>query len=216
MTKKLKVKLIIVGIQFFSCINLNAQNFDIGVATGFNMVSVNDIHSSDDDFLYTVYPIASYNLNGFLSFRNKSFWGFSVEPGIIRKGWNQSSSGLNEKIKIRLNYLQIPILSDFYLSDRFYVSIGPEINYLINAKNKYGSDTQDIVKYTNRFELSGMIGISYKINEIISTSIRYSHGLTEISDDIIWTNTEIENPEDSKEFNQYLQILIKMRLKNWR
>jgi len=50
MTKKLKVKLIIVGLQFFSCINLNAQNFDIGVATGFNMVSVNDIHSSDDDF----------------------------------------------------------------------------------------------------------------------------------------------------------------------
>jgi hypothetical protein len=216
MTEKLKIKLTIIGILFFSYVDLNAQSFDLGVVAGFDVASLHLTNSSESNFIYEISPIATYNINGYLSFKNKSFWGFSVEPGVIRKGWNQSYNTNDPKNKMRLYYLQMPILSDFYLSDRLYLSIGPEINYLLSAKNKYESNTQDIVEYLNRFELSGMAAISFKINETVSTSFRYSHGLTEVSKDIIWTNSEIENPNDSKDFNQYFQIILKMRIKNWR
>lgn len=36
MTEKLKIKLTIIGILFFSCMNLNAQDFDLGIASGFD------------------------------------------------------------------------------------------------------------------------------------------------------------------------------------
>ncbi|WP_297087165.1 porin family protein [uncultured Draconibacterium sp.] len=216
MTEKLKLKLTIIGLLFFSCINLNAQNFDLGIAAGFDVASLHVSNSSENNFIYEISPIATYNINGYLSYKNKSFWGFSVEPGVIRKGWNQSLNSNDPENKMRLTYIQMPILSDFHVSDRFYMSIGPEISYLINAKNKYESNTQDIIEFLNQFELSGVAGINYKINETFSTSIRYSHGLTEISKDILWTYSETENPEKSKDFNQYIQILLKMRIKNWR
>ena len=86
----------------------------------------------------------------------------------------------------------------------------------MSAKNKYDSHTQNIAEFLNRFELSGMAAINFKINEAVSTSFRYSHGLTETSKDILWTSSEIENPNDSKYFNYYFQLLLKMRIKNWR
>jgi len=109
----------------------------------------------------------------------------------------------------------MPVLSDFYLSDRLFFSIGPEINYLVSAKNKYESHTQNIAEFINRFELSGIAAVSFNINETSSISFRYSHGLTEISKDILWTYSEIDNPYESKDFNQYFQLLFKMRIKNW-
>ncbi|RKD89857.1 porin family protein [Mangrovibacterium diazotrophicum] len=215
MNKKLKLKLTFIGILFFSCMNLNAQNFDLGIAAGFDRASLHLSNSAENNLTYEISSIGTYNINGYLSFKDNGFWGLSVEPGIIRKGWNQSYNSNDQKNKLRLYYLQIPILSDFYLSDRFFISIGPEIDYLISAKNKYDSNTQDIVKYLNRFELSGMIGISLKINEFVTTSLRYSHGLTEVSKDFIWTNSEIQNPDESKDTNRYFQIILKMRIKNW-
>ena len=215
MTEKLRIKLTIIGILFFLYMNSNAQSFNLGVVAGFDVASLHLTNFSENNILYEISPIATYNINGYLSFKNKSFLGFSVEPGVIRKGWNKSHNS-NDPNKLRLYYLQLPILSDFYFSERLYFSIGPEINYLISAKNKYESNTQDIVEYLNRFELSGIAAISFKFNDTVSTSFRYSHGLTEISKDIIWTDSELENPDDSKDFNQYFQIILKMRIKNWR
>ena len=110
----------------------------------------------------------------------------------------------------------MPVLSDFYLTDRLYLSVGPEISYLINAKNKYDSNTQDIVEYLHRFELSGMAAGGFGMNETTSISFRYSHGLTEISKDVLWNYPETDSADESKDYNHYFQILIKMRIKNWR
>ena len=117
---KVKMKIIrtIIGLLLFLCNNVNAQNIEIGIAAGFNISSLDNTNSSKNNFIYELSPIATYNLNGFLSFKNRSFWGFSIEPGIIRKGWNQSYNSLESENKLRVYYLQMPILSDFYLSDR--------------------------------------------------------------------------------------------------
>ena len=110
----------------------------------------------------------------------------------------------------------MPILSDFYLSDRLFFSIGPEINYLVSAKNKYASHTQNITEYVNRFELSGLAAISFKINEVYSISLRYSHGMTQIWNDNVYTPWETIIPVESKDSNRYFQGLLKIRIKNWR
>lgn len=216
----MKIIVIIIGMVLLSSINSSAQNFEVGVAAGFDVVSLHLTNPSENSFIYNISPIATYNINGFLSFKNTSFWGFSLEPGIIRKGWNQSYNSNDQKNKIRLYYLQLPVLSDFYISNRIYFSIGPEISYLVSAKNKYEnkyeSNTQDIVEHLNRFELSAMAAISFKINEISTVSFRFSQGITEISNNVLWTYSEVGVPDEPKDFNQYFQLLLKMRIKNWR
>lgn len=220
MTEKLKTKLTIIGILSLSCMNLSAQNFEIGINAGFDIANLHLTNSSENNFIYEISPIATYNINGYLSYKNKSFWGFSVEPGVIRKGWNQTYNSNDPKNKLRLYYLQLPVLSDFFISNRIFFSIGPEISYLVSAKNKYEnkyeSNTQDIAEYLNRFELSAMTAISFKINEISTVSFRYSHGITEISKNVLWTYSEVGIPDEPEDFNQYFQLILKMRIKNWR
>lgn len=216
MKEKVKIKTAIIGILLFSGINLSAQRFEVGIAAGFDMANLHLTNSPENNFIHTISPIATFNINGFLSFKNKTFWGLSVEPGFIRKGWSQSFNSNDPKNKLRLYYLQMPVLSDFYLTDRLYLSVGPEISYLINAKNKYDSNTQDIAEYLHRFELSGMAAIGFRMSETMSISFRYSHGLTEISEDIMWTYPETGSANEAKDYNQYFQVLIKMRIKNWR
>ena len=220
MKEKVKIIVIIFGMLLLSGINSNAQNYEVGVAAGFDVVNLHLTNSSENSFIYNISPIATCNINGFLSFKNTGFWGFSLEPGIIRKGWNQSFNSNNKKNKIRLYYLQLPVLSDFYISNRIYFSTGPEISYLMSAKNNYGnnyeSNTQDIAEYLNRFELSAMAAINFKINEISTVSFRFSQGITEISNNVLWTYSEVEVPDEPRDFNQYFQLLLKMRIKNWR
>jgi len=45
-TKKLKIKLTTIGIIFFSFINLNAQNYEFGIAAGFDIASLHLTNSS--------------------------------------------------------------------------------------------------------------------------------------------------------------------------
>lgn len=195
--------------------SLRAQKIEIGAAAGFGISDLNLANSSETSFIYNLSPIASFNISGFLSYRNKRFWGFSVEPGIIRKGWNQSFDN-TPKNKIRLYYLQLPVLSDFYLSEKLYFSVGPEIGYLLSAQNKYESTTQNIAEYLNRFELSGIAAVSYKLNEFSAVSFRYSHGITEISKNVLWTYSEYGVPDEPEDYNHYFQLLFKINLNSQR
>jgi hypothetical protein len=65
--------------------------------------------------------------------------------------------------------------------------------------------------------LSGVIGGAYKILHNLDIGIRYSYGLTQISDKVFWVADEYnENPTELKDYNQYLQFFIKLKINNMR
>jgi hypothetical protein len=90
------------------------------------------------------------------------------------------------------------------------------MNYLLHARNKHESVSQNIAEYLNKFELSGLAAINYNINEFFTVSFRYSHGVTEIAKNTLWVYSETDNPNEVKDYNQYFQLLIKIKLKNRR
>lgn len=199
-----------VGLILITLISLNAQNLEFGIKSGLGIANMHITNLSDSESNSDIFsPIISYSINGTLNYKSKGFWGFSIEPGIIKKGWKPNGS----TNKMKLIYLQMPLLSDFYLSKKVFLSLGPEINYLVNAKN----DTQNNTKYFYRTELSGVIGGTYSISDNLDVGIRYSHGLTQISD-IIWKIGESGEflGIEYKDYNQYLQVFIKLKLKNLR
>jgi hypothetical protein len=188
-----------------------SQNFEMGIKTGFG-ISRTQITNIDEvgvnsDFFKSIF---SYNANGFLAYKSRSFWGFSMEPGIIRKGWNSETENV-----VSFHYIQLPVLSDFYLSERLFFSIGPEINYLLNAKSKLPSSTENVTEAFTKFELSGVTGITYQIIDDLDIGIRYSHGLTEMTDDLKWFGGEGQIVQ-MKNYSQYLQIFLKLKLTNFK
>lgn len=196
-----------IGLIVISNLTGFSQNFKFGLVAGFDIANAhltNKPYGFGDNQVY--YPMIAYNFNGYIGYKKSEVWGLSIEPGFIQKGGRQKSS--DDYIRFNLNYLQLPILFDYYVVDKFYISIGPELSYLINAKVK-SNDITDL--YDRRFELSCLVGINYKIIDKLDIGLRYNHGLTYTSK-ITWTNEFGESIGVSKDFNQYLQLVLKLKI----
>jgi hypothetical protein len=192
-------------------LSINAQDFKFGFLTGIDVVNIrlkDKIAFEGDPRVYD--PMISFHVNGYVGFKGTGFWGLSVEPGFIQKGGIQKSA--DDNIRIQLNYIQLPILADFYLSDKIFVSVGPEFGYMMSAKAKSKDISNDIsFLYDNEFEVSGLIGINYNIIDKMDLGFRYSHGLTYTSK-ITWTNVSGNPKGESSLHNQYLQFLVRFKV----
>ena len=215
---KAKTIWIFLGLIFLIGMKINAQGIKFGLTAGSVFANANLTNKPDHYGHYRVYyPMLSYNINGYIGYKSAGFWGLSAEPGIIQKGGIQryDKSTKNDDLRFQLNYLQLPLLAEIYFNDKLFASIGPEIAYMMNAKvtnkifSKYKSDITKL--YDNKFELSGIIGINYNIIQKIDVGLRYNHGLT-YTQEIIWTD-EIGTPlGTSKEYNQYIQFILRFKI----
>ena len=174
----------------------------------FKNSSATDLYETDD-----IDSRVSFNVNAFVAYKNSERWGISVEPGFIQKGFSLpvENGTIQGDAKIRLNYIQLPVLAEFYATKKLYFSVGPEFAYLLNAKYKMQEKTDITDIYDNRFEVSGLAGVNYNIYKNFDIGLRYSRGLTKTSG-IIFMNEQGEYTGESKEFNQYLQFILKFRI----
>jgi len=209
MTKK--TIFIAIGLLVISNLTAFSQNFKFGLVAGFDIANAHLTNKPDgfgDNQVY--YPMIAYNFNGYIGYKKTESWGLSIEPGFIQKGGRQKSS--DDYIRFNLNYIQLPVLFDYYIADKFYVSIGPELSYMMNAKVKSKDNSNDITDlYDRRFELSGLVGINYRIIDKLDIGLRYNHGLTYTSK-ITWTNEFGESVGELKDYNQYFQLIVKWKI----
>jgi hypothetical protein len=210
-----KIKKLSMLCLLFVAVSTQAQEFNFGASAGVDVSNIRVSKTSSFDVV-DYDPMVAFNLNAFAAYRSASFWGITAEPGFIRKGAILSVAFDPEKYEsqFRLNYIQLPLLADFYLTKRLFLSVGPELAYLISAKVNYDGNTTDISNgYDPKFELSGMAAISYAILPRVDIALRYSHGFTTISE-MEFTNETGEPIGEAKEKNQYLQLVVRARIFN--
>lgn len=194
---------------------VKAQNLEYGLKTGFGIASTHITNLPESENQSDIFsPILSYSINGTINYSNNGMLGITAEPGIVQKGW-LSFKGNPVENKTIFHYLQLPVLCDFHVSDKLFFSIGPELNCLLSAKNKSDYGTEKITELNRKFELSGLIGCAYKIQNNLDIGLRYSHGLTQTSEKVFWVMDESgQDPVRMKNYNQYLQMFIKVNFKN--
>ena len=118
------------------------------------------------------------------------------------------------KSQLRLNYIQLPLLAEFYITKKLFLSVGPEFAYLMSAKvNNDGNKTDVSNGYNPKFEISGMAAINYAIFPRVDIALRYSHGFTTTSE-ISFTDIHGQPCGEAKEKNQYLQLMVRARIFN--
>ncbi|HJR99415.1 MAG TPA: porin family protein [Flavobacterium sp.] len=178
-------KLIITGMICLSFINFTqaqTESPSIGIKGGVNFTNLytedvddNNILTSFNAGIYTNFPIAS---------------SVSIQPEFIysRKGSelvydNAFASGTT---KIKLNYLEMPVLVKLNLTPNFNVHFGPYVAYLIDGKATNESDggsfdfeenidTDDL----NRWDYGLSAGVGFDFNSA-SIGLRYNYGLQTI------------------------------------
>ena len=207
--------LVMIGLALQLGLKLEAKNIRFGLLAGFVVPNARVANKPEIYSDYRVfYPMYSFSINGYIEYKISENWGISAEPGFIRKG-GVVRFGLNHymsSIRLTLNYIQIPVLANFYFSDRFFVSIGPEFAYLINSEENLPTNATGLSHFNeNAFEVSAMIGLNYCLSIKVDIGLRYSYALT-CNSLLTWTDGYGPSIGQSKVYNQYFQLLIRFKI----
>ena len=183
-------------------LSVQSQNLSYGVILGADITNIylKPVPFSAYKEMYS--PILSYNFNGFISYKSDFFLGVSIEPGFIRKGGvqlfdylNSQSEPENHKVIFTNSSLQLPVLLDFHLNDRLYISAGAELEYRVSQKAVLTDETTTNHVFAGSFPLyvnvipndnypsvyySGLVGLQYKINKRFDVGLRYGFSLKEL------------------------------------
>jgi hypothetical protein len=100
-----------------------------------------------------------------------------------QKGANDVSADQYLVYKSKLNYIEIPVLLRLNTVTKVGFEAGLGFGYLFSysESDEYGSlPTEEATKFKS-FELSGLLGLNYKINNQFSGNLRYSYSLLPIT-----------------------------------
>lgn len=183
----MKNAFLILSVVFFLGINsISAQEHQFGIIAGIGgsndyQKKIHPAHPIEKDSK----PIFAYHFN--LSYTLKfNRIGIAIEPGYIRKG----SKILNANSSLewdydwfnKYNYLYAPLLVNWYLGKRIYFSLGPEFAYHLSTISIREGKEYTYKDIDDRFQLSGIIGLSFQIMKNLDVGLRYSHELPHNND----------------------------------
>ena len=173
--RKLPVLLI---ITFLSITNLiKAQNIDFGIKGGLN---ISNITGGDADrnnlFNFHVGSFAEIELNKKLS----------IQPELL---YTRQGSEVENTLKIKIDYLAIPILVKYYFYEKLSLEVGPQMSFLVNDKIEFiDSSLPDADTDASSFDFGLSLGVGSNLTSNILLQARYYYGITTISE-----NPDVKN-----------------------
>jgi len=207
-----KIKCILSCFLLVIIINSNAQEFKYGAEIGLDISKPQFSSYSTSRGCFcgpfansNYYALPSANINGYIELKANDIWGISAEPGFISKDGFLKANQSKIKMFAFNNYLQLPVLFNLYIKKKLFFSLGMEMSMLMF---KFITETPTYFwRYPyqlNSFELSGIIGTGYSINDHFDIGLRYSRGFTNI----------IRSPYPSiygSLHNQYAQLFVRYK-----
>lgn len=194
-----KVYVLLVAILSIAT-TLNAQDIKIGTKTGLNLASVaGDGIEAKSRTAFHIGGMAEIPINGT----------FYLQPELLFSSQGYKLNNGNNGRGV-LNYISVPIIGKYYVTDALSIEAGPQIGYLLSAKIKVednggngnviapstdtvaktrsskasaASSESDIKEFFKSSDISFGIGAGYKLDNGIYLSARYNLGLSNISED---------------------------------
>ncbi|MDQ6610447.1 MAG: PorT family protein [Bacteroidota bacterium] len=163
-------KISISVIMLFATISMFAQTPKYGIKAGLNLSKLTQTNADwrtgfNAGFLAHVHITPS----------------FSLQPEVM-----YSSQGAkypnNPDLKRKLDYIDIPLLLQYNFDNGFRLQGGPQVGFLISAKDKLGDVTLNTVS-TNNFnavDFSIPLGLSYLGYSGLGVDARYNLGITNV------------------------------------
>lgn len=106
---------------------------------------------------------------------------FSFQPELLYSAQGIKDDEFDEKIK--LNYLNIPLMGKYYVAEGFSLEAGPQIGFLSSAKSDVDGEEVDIKDSLKSIDFGLNLGLGYKMNNGLNFGARYNIGLSNINDE---------------------------------
>ena len=169
-------KFFLMTVMAVACLTANAQNARhsegsftiqpmIGIAAGTLSGTYSDFEISSKD------PRAGLTIGAEAEYYTKTPW-LSVSAALMytQQGWETKANGKTYTQK--LDYINIPVLANFYVAKGFALKIGLQPGFLVSADDKSSFES---------FNLSMPIGLSYEFKNGITLDLRGTPGLTAVN-----------------------------------
>lgn len=172
--------------------------FSWGIKGGLNISSLTNVPNNQMKTGIYVGAFAEYQFNDFIAIQPEIIYSRQGVSHTIEKTVTDRED-VKSRNRFRANYINIPILAKVYLLDNLSLDLGPQIGFVLTAK-EFGKsvDTKngrDVSIYKSRmdknsyntFDVSIAMGLTYKLNANLFVSARYNLGLTDFLDkDFDW------------------------------
>lgn len=134
---------------------------------------------------------------------NAKFGKFGIQPEAYYSMQGSKFEDSGSTVKFNFNYINVPILLRYNVTDFLNLHLGPQFGILMSAKATDGSQTLDIKEDVKTLDVSIAAGIGVDLPFGLSGGARYVAGLT---------NIEKDNPDGEKLKNSIIQIYLGYRL----
>jgi hypothetical protein len=149
-----------------------AQEMKAGIKGGLNIA---DVSSMDGDNRLSGH--VGLFLHGSLS-RN---WG--IQPELLYSGQGQRYTFLNRDYTLALNYLQVPLMFQYFPTRQFYLEFGPYVGFLLSARIKSDGDHTEVDDSYRKVEAGLGLGAGIWATRQLGFYARYNIGLSDITKD---------------------------------
>lgn len=153
--------LLVTVIAVLGFVNLDAQEIKFGVKGGINFAYLAGDNTNNLD------PITDFHVGVLAEIPISEK--FSFQPELLYSGQGSNTN---------LNYINLPLLGKYYVAKGFSIEAGPQIGYLLSAKN----GSTDVKSSFKSLDFGVNLGASYLLNDRFIFSARYTLGLSDIND----------------------------------
>jgi opacity protein-like surface antigen len=176
-------KIILIVLVMIGGLSLKAQ-ISLGLKGGTSFSSI-QIKESSYNMKSTSDNRTGFLLGGYatISMSEK----LKLQPEFLYQGMG----GSIDNVTFKNEYISIPVLIKYGITNNFYLEVGPQISLLVSSKAA-GEDIKDAFKSSD-FQV--LIGASLNLTEKIGAGVRYGMGMSNISSNSFSSdlNTDIRN-----------------------
>ena len=157
-------KLMMIAALMVATLSVNAQKMFIKPMVGGTLATLaGDVENNKMKIGLVAGAEFGYNINEM----------FTVTAGAL---YSMQGSGVKDvDDKMKLDYLNIPVLANVYVAPGLAVKAGAQFGFMMSGK--YG-DT-DIKNHLEKFDFSIPLGVSYEISDFVIDA-RYNLGLSNL------------------------------------
>ncbi len=155
----------------------SAQKVSFGLKGGLNVSTLNNSKDNGTDFKTKL----GFNAGALAHIHLAPQLGLQPEIYYSAQGAKYDVGSTEGKVK--LGYINVPVMIQYMFDNGFRLQAGPQVGFLINAKNEIGSVESDIKDNLKKVDFGITAGLSFvEPSSGVGIDARYNLGLSDIND----------------------------------